>query len=208
MKNSLSKPPAEAAGSFDLGSLIGQRKAFSLIAGRCSAAEAAAIRRMREERVYQASKLTWKEFCPRHLHMSRSQAGHLIRLLEEFGPDYFELMQLTRISRDEYRAIAHAVKDGHIHWQSEAIALLPENSGKVAAAVAGLREAAKPAEDHAGPPAPAMDTLKQRSDEVVAGWSRLVESRAMLPPSERQQLKNLIAKMRQELQRLENQVWG
>lgn len=85
--------------------------------------------------------------------MSRSQADHLIQLLEEFGPDYFELTQLTRIATEAYRAIAPAVKDGHIHWQSEAIALLPVNSERVAAAVAGVREA--------------MDALKRHTDQVV-----------------------------------------
>jgi hypothetical protein len=39
MKNPLSKEPAEAAGSFEFGAIIGQRQAFGLIAGRCSAAE-------------------------------------------------------------------------------------------------------------------------------------------------------------------------
>jgi hypothetical protein len=44
MKQSISKKPAEASGSFELGGVLGQHKAFGLIAGRCSAAEAAAIR--------------------------------------------------------------------------------------------------------------------------------------------------------------------
>jgi len=206
--NQPANQPAEAAGSFDLGTLLGQRKAFGLIAGRCSAAEAETIRRLRQERLYEASKLNWEQFCQTHLGMCRTQADRLIRLLEQFGPDYFELSQLTRIAPEAYRAIAHAVKDGHIHWQSEAIALLPENSEKVAAAVAGLREAAKPAEENADPPAPPLEALKRRGDEVVVECFKLVQSRAALPPFERQQLKNLIGRMRRELQRLENQVWG
>ena len=63
MKSSISKKPTEAAGSFELGGVLGQRKAFGLIAGRCSAAEAAAIRRIREERLYQASKLPGRSFA-------------------------------------------------------------------------------------------------------------------------------------------------
>jgi hypothetical protein len=220
MKTPLSKQPAEPAGSFELGGVLGQRKAFGLIAGRCSAAEAAAIRRLREERLYQASKLNWKQFCPLHLGMSRTQADHLILLLEEFGPVYFEVTQLMRVSAETYRAIAPAVKDGHIHWQNEAIALLPENSEKVAAAVAGLRDAAKaegsPAETPAETRQPAasdaregtMNALKQRADQLVAEWARLVAVRVTFPPQQRQTMKNLIGRTRLEMERLERQVWN
>jgi hypothetical protein len=219
MKSSLPKKPAEAAGLFELGGVLGQRKAFGLIAGRCSAAEAAAIRRIREERLHQASKLTWREFCPRHLGMSRSQADHLIQLLEEFGPEFFEVTQLTRIPPEAYRAIAPSVRDGHIHWRSEAIALLPENSEKVAAAVAGLRDAARAEASPTEPketaaPAPtdnregAMNALKQRADQVVAEWAKLVALRAGFPPAERQTMKNLIGRTRLEMERLERQVWN
>lgn len=206
----LSKKPAEEAGSFDLGSLIGQRKAFGVIAGRCSAAEAAAIRRIRNERLYEATKLPWTAFCPAHLGMCRKQADRLIHRLEEFGPDYFEVKQLTRIPEEAYRAIAASVKNGHIYWRNEAIALLPENSAKVAQAVAGLRaeaDARTPSEPEK-PPAGRFDALRARTDEVVSEWSRQVAGRVALPPAERQTLKNLIGKARHELQRLEYQVWG
>jgi hypothetical protein len=217
MRQSISKKPAEAAGSFELGTMIGQRKAFGLIAGRCSAAEAAAIRRIREERLYQASKLSWIEFCPRHLGMCRAQADRLIRLLEEFGADYFDVAQLTRVPPEAYRAIAPAVKDGHIHWQNEAIALLPENSERVAAAVAGLREVARAAASPAEPEqtaAPAddresaMNALKQRTDQVVAEWAKLVAVRVSFPPAQRQTMKNMIGRTRAEMERLERQVWN
>lgn len=163
MKNSISKQTAEAAGSYELGAVVGQRKAFSLIAGRCSAAEAAAIRRLREERLYLASKLSWKQFCPRHLGMSRSQADHVIQLLDEFGPDYFEVTQLTRAPLETYRAIAPAVKNGHIHWGNETIALVPENSERIGAAVKGLLEAAR---SEAGP-AEAVDASSAAPDSLA-----------------------------------------
>jgi hypothetical protein len=217
MNKSISAKLVEAAGSLELGRLLGQQAAFGLIAGRCSAAEAAAIRRLREERLYAASKLNWKQFCPLHLGMSRTQADHLILLLEEFGPEYFEVTQLTRVSAEGYRAIAPAVRDGHIHWQSEAIALLPENSEKVAAAVAGLRDAAKaevsPAQtkEHAAAPDAregTMNALKQRADQLVAEWARLVAVRVTFPPQQRQTMKNLIGRTRLEMERLERQVWN
>lgn len=230
MSKSITKDPLGATGSFELGKVVGQQEAFGLVAGRCSAAAAAALRRIREERIYKASGLSWHEFCPRHLGMSRTQADRLIGQFEEFGPEFFELTQLTRIPPVAYRAIAHAVKDRQIHWQGEAIALIPENSARVAAAVAGLREAARPAasEPAIEPPPPqlpaqsapipaapipaasnrdAIEVLKLRSVAIVAEWSKLVALRCAFAPEDRQAMRNTIGRTRQDLERLERQVW-
>jgi hypothetical protein len=211
MENSDSKKLTEAPGSFELGIFLGQRKAFGVVAGRSSAAEAVSIRRIREERLYQASGLHWEQFCKVHLSMSRAQADRLIRYLDEFGPEYFELTQLTRISPDAYRAIAPAVKDGHIHWQNEAIALLPENSDKVAAAVAALRDAAK---SDTAPDSPMegtdlvdhMNDLKRRGDLVAAEWRELVERHDHFAPGQQQLMRHLISQTRQDLEHLEYQA--
>ena len=48
---------------------------------------------------------------------------------------------MTRVSPETFRAIAPAIQDGALHYQGEVIALNPENSHRVAAAVAGLRSA-------------------------------------------------------------------
>jgi len=133
---------AESAELLDLGVVLGQNNTFALLAGRCSAAQAAAMRRVREERIYKCCSGSWEAFCGAYLKISRSEADKLIRLLEEFGPRYFEVAQLTRISPEAYRAIAPAVEDGALHHNGEAIELNPENAGKVAAAVAELRRAA------------------------------------------------------------------
>ncbi len=76
-----------------LGKVLGQSVAFGIVAGPCSAAQAAAIRQARNEKIHASVGLTWKEFCPRHLKMGRTQADVFISLLEEFGPDYFERTQ-------------------------------------------------------------------------------------------------------------------
>jgi hypothetical protein len=96
---------------------------------------------MRDEKLYKRCAPSWNEFCPKYLNISRVEADRTIRLLEEFGPQYFDLSQLTRISADTYRAIAPAVKDGALHVNGETIELIPENSQKVSAAVADLRQA-------------------------------------------------------------------
>ena len=127
---------------FILGEILGNRRAFSSVAGRCSAAEAACLQRIRDEKLYASRSKTWDEFCPKFLGMSRANANRVIGYLEEFGPCYFVLNQLTRVTPAEFRAIAENVKDSSVHWQGEIIALIPENAGKVAEAVDALRQTA------------------------------------------------------------------
>jgi len=83
----------------------------------------------------------WDDFCPKYLNMSRGEADRIIRLLDEFGPAYFEVSQLRRISAGTFRAIAPAVSDGVLHHKGEAIPLDAGNSYKVAAAIAEMRSA-------------------------------------------------------------------
>jgi hypothetical protein len=125
----------------EAGIALGQTNAFALIAGRCSAAQAEGIRRLREQKLYKRCTETWEDFCPKYLKMSRVEADRSIRLLEEFGPAYFELSQLTRVSAESYRAIAPHIENGVLHHNGEAIELNVENSRKVAAAVAEMRSA-------------------------------------------------------------------
>lgn len=141
MKNTIPELPAEAAELLDLGSVLGQNLSFSLVSGRCSAAQAAALRTLRETKLYRRVTPDWREFCPRYLRMSRAQVDHLIRLLEEFGPGYFEVAQLTRVSPETYRAIAPSVKNGVLQYQGNSIELSVENSRRVVAAVAEMRRA-------------------------------------------------------------------
>ena len=139
MEKTLSDLPAEDAELLDLGSVLGQNLTFGLVAGRCSAAQAASLRRLREERLYKRVAPNWREFCPTFLKMSRTQADQVIQLLDEFGPGYFELAQLTRVSAETYRAIAPSIQEGVLHSHDDAIELTVENSRKVAAAVAEFR---------------------------------------------------------------------
>src|SRR5947207_15266108 len=113
-----------------VGRLLGRREAFTIIAARCSAADAANLRQLRDQKNYLDCK-DWDEFCGQHLHMSKDSANRVIRLLETYGPQYFELAQLTRISPETYRAIAPSIKDGVLHKEGEAIALIPENADRV-----------------------------------------------------------------------------
>jgi hypothetical protein len=166
---------AAGAGEFELGETLGRRRAFGAMAGRCSAADAACIKRIRDEKLFKHRCASWLEFCQKYLGMSSRSADRTIRLLEEHGPDYFELAQLTQISPHEFRAIAPAVKDGAVHLNGEAIALIPQNSDKVADAVAALRQAAKtPAPSESKPAIDALPSLESRGLKLAQDFDALL----------------------------------
>ena len=131
-------PPVEDQAAFDLGEMLRRRQIFGTLAGRCSAADAECLRRMRQQKLYRSRATSWNGFCPKFLGMTSRHANRIIRHLEEFGASYFELAQLTRITPEQFREIAPAIRDRHIHAQGEEIALIPANAEKIAAAVAHL----------------------------------------------------------------------
>ena len=51
----------------EVGRLMGRREAFAAVSGRCSAAEAESLRRLRDEKAYREFGLTWEEFCEKRL---------------------------------------------------------------------------------------------------------------------------------------------
>jgi hypothetical protein len=171
-----------------LGRLLGRREAFNIVAARCSAADAALLRQMREEKLYLTLCSDWDEFCSKHLHMRKSNANRIIQLLNEFGPQYFEVAQLTRISPETYRALAPSIRDGALHTENEAIALIPENADKVAAAVAELRKpAVKPAPDP-------IAALRERCDEIVKRFAE-IEAAGEHPGALREALRDVLIQL-------------
>jgi hypothetical protein len=199
--DTVSNLSAEDAKLMELGFALGQNHTFGLLAGRCSAAQAQGIRRLREERVYRRCCEKWDDFCPKYLKMSRGEADRTVRLLEEFGPAYFELSQLTRISATTFRAIAPAVSDGVLRHNGEAIALTPENSQKVAAAVAEMRSALP--KKSVGSSEPEQDTLRRIQDSA----RRCAEGLAELDKISRDEhLGTMRIHLRNELTRLRDQM--
>ena len=159
MKKSMTvqRQPEETVLGF--GKVLGQSVAFGTVAGRCSAAQAAAIRQARNDKIHVSLGLTWREFCPQHLKMSGSQADVIVSLLEEFGPEYFEHTQSVRISAGTYRLVAPFLQDKSLHVDGEVLELNSANVQKVAGSVRGSRKALMPPATPA-PPAPlASDRL-------------------------------------------------
>jgi hypothetical protein len=106
MDDSKDTLPAGDTGGIALGVMLGSRRAFAAVSGRCSAADAECLRRVGDEKLHLSRAATWEEFCPNQLGLSGAQANRIIRNLEEFGPDYIEVAQLTRTTPEQYRAIA------------------------------------------------------------------------------------------------------
>jgi hypothetical protein len=142
MNDQIPKLSEADAELLELGAVLGQNHAFGLVAGRCSAAQAQALRQLREEKKYKRCLDDWRRFCSEYLNISGAQADKIIALVEKYGPGYFELAQLTRISPQTYEVVAPAVQDGALHFNGEAIQLDPENARRVAKAVAQLRRQA------------------------------------------------------------------
>ncbi|HLH15564.1 MAG TPA: hypothetical protein VKX45_00010 [Bryobacteraceae bacterium] len=148
MNNEITKPPSN---EIEVARMLGARHAFGLVAGRCSAADAAILRDIRDNKKFLSFAPTWDEFCEKHAHLSKSHANRLIRYLNELGPAYFTLAQLTRITPEEFRALAPSVKDNALEFRGEAIALIEENAGRLTEAVGVLRQPAAPEASTAEP---------------------------------------------------------
>jgi len=185
----------------DLGTWIGRKQAFGLIAGRCSAADAKCLREIRESKRYRDTGLSWEEFCPKYLGMSRAQADKIIRQLEEFGEAFFHLAGLTRITEQNYRLIAAAVNENGVEYQGTRIAIAAENAVRLAAAVEGLLLAAKPGV--AAPDSAAVSDVQKaanRMRDLLAELRRLTE--AQLEAGDGEQLSELIASSREHLEQM------
>jgi hypothetical protein len=133
-------------GADELNRWLGRREAFGAVAGRCSAADVECMKRIRDGRLFLSCAKDWEEFCDKFLHISKSKANHLIALRERYGDAYFLIMQMTRISEADYRAIAPAVSEQGIECNGEFIPLRPENTERIATAVASLVAAATKSE--------------------------------------------------------------
>ena len=170
--------PAEVTELLNLGLALGMNQAFGLVAGRCSAAQAAAFCRIREENLYKRFTSDWREFCPQVLHLSAAQVDRIIRLWKEFGPGIFELSQLTRISEATYRELEPLIRDGALHFNGEAIELDPENARQIAAAVAELRRDYMSAKEKPETTLPErLSALEKRGEALAAEFNKLAQQK-------------------------------
>jgi hypothetical protein len=189
----------------ELGIVLGQRRAFAMVAGRCSAAQAECLRKIRDEKIYMKFAPNWDEYCRRHLKMSKRTADRVIGLLKKLGALYFETAALTGITPAEYARIEHAIQQDGIHIGSEVIALIPGNASRAVDAVAHLQaesnaaEAAKPA----APVEEQLRDLEKRGRQLCASFHQLDK---IANRSERQWLIDSIEKVSKMFGRLKGEL--
>jgi hypothetical protein len=193
-----SKKPASDA--LEFGKMIGRRQTFSQVAGKCSAADAECLKKTRDQKLYLGFAKSWEACCTKHIGMSRANAERIIGLLEEFGPAYFEVAQLTRVSPETFRQLAPSIHDGTLHHQGEAIALLPENAARVALVVGEHRKAVRPPRTLDAPVDARLDALEARCNRLLAEFEEL--SGAWRDNGDRLMLGSVLARTRSALARL------
>ena len=147
----------------DLGRLLGQRRAFAAVGGRCSAAHAQLLRRIRDDKLYRAVAPSWRRFCGTHLAITCRHADRLIALLNRFGPTYFEISQLVGLSPRQYLAIQPVLHEHSVLVNGEAISLIPENAPKVLEAVGQLLRETR----RTKPREPAPETVRARAADLT-----------------------------------------
>ena len=194
--------PSQVDDLLAVGMLLGQNQAFGFLGGRCSAAQAESIRRLRNEKLYKRVTEHWKAFCPQYLKMSGTQADSIIRLWQEFGAGYFEVAQLTRVSPETYRALEPAVNQGVLNVNGEQIELTVENSRKVAAAVSEIRRSLPPkkAEPELG-----LDERIRRFDKLCTA---VIDEFTAIPRTSREPtriLKSALARLHSALTEFRNE---
>ena len=123
----------------DLGNWLGRGQAFSLIANKCSAAQAQCVKTIREQGAYKS------------LGVSRPHADQLIRRLDQFGAAYFHLAEIMRISPDSFRRITPAIQEDSIEIAGKLVPFSPENALKIKQAVLALAAGQPARPPHSNP---------------------------------------------------------
>jgi hypothetical protein len=189
----------------ELGVALGQRRAFGMVAGRCSAARAECMRKIRDQKTFLKFASSWEEFCVKYLKIPRRTADYDIGLLKKHGPLYFETRALTGISPAEFERIKGAIQPDGIHIGNEVIALIPENTERAIEAVAQLQ-----AEASAAPGAPAPEGAAQQIAELEKRARKLYESFHQAAKAanlvERESLLRVIQKVQELINRLDLEI--
>jgi hypothetical protein len=184
---------------FDLGAWLGRKQAFTLLAGRCSAATVVCLRKIREGKRYRALGLTWEEFCRQRAGVSRAWADKVIQQLEQLGPAWFELSSVTRITPDQFRQIADAVTDEGLSYAGDTIEIIPENAPMLAQAIEILTS--PPADEFLPePPDRTLARAERSMRSALADLERLAAMR--LDTADQEKLSFTLSAARDTLERI------
>jgi uncharacterized protein YPO0396 len=158
----------------EAGAWVGRQQAFAVIASKCSAAQAAALKEIKESRSYEQLGLSWEEFALQYVGVGRERADALIRQYAEFGEAYFRLSRIARISPATYRQVAPTVENDTVEIDGEKLDLTLPNAVKIRAAIRKMRDQLNQAREAAGLRQPlALTDLRNRLDALVEEARRL-----------------------------------
>jgi hypothetical protein len=130
----------DAPANLDLSRWTGELEHYipDAVAGDERAAQVAALRQIRDARLYAGLTRTWDEFCERHLMISRRSIDRNIRRLKEFGPAFFRVAAAIPIASQEYRLIrGHICLEG-VRFDGEVVPFKRSSRPRLAAAVTEL----------------------------------------------------------------------
>jgi hypothetical protein len=159
--------------AFEVGAWTGRRQAFALVAGRCSAADADILAKIREEKLFRSMEPSWDAFCSKRLGLTRSYVDRIIRQYKELGPAFAKLNSFTQIKPSEYRRIAGAITEDGLAFGGEVIALEPENAPQLAEAVQALRTDATAEADSPDSAEQAFAKAEKSVKVAIAEFQRL-----------------------------------
>ena len=183
---------ASEPGEFDLGTWLGRRQAFGLMAGKSAAADVDCLRHIRDTKSYKSKCRDWGEFCAQYIGASKTHVNRMIQCLDKFGPQFFELTQLTRVSPQAFDAIAPHLTDEGLTLDGETFALRADNSRQVAAAVAELRKRAE-----ASPEKSPSQILEERFEDLIR---RVISTGEALDSVEKRVIVELLSRLNQSVQ--------
>lgn len=111
---------------------IGRHDALGIVNGLVSSAWAAILKQLRDSKAHQAFGIDRDRFCTTYLNMSRMQVDKTIATYEEFGPVYFNLNRVVKISREKFRMIAgHVTDEGEIDLGDEKVSITKQNADRI-----------------------------------------------------------------------------
>ncbi|SPE37410.1 hypothetical protein SBA6_70052 [Candidatus Sulfopaludibacter sp. SbA6] len=158
----------------DFGSKIGRQQAFAVIANRCTASQALALKQMKESRAYEKLGLTFEQFCIEYVGLSRSQVDRIIAQLDELGESFYHLRELAPLSPEAFRSIADKVDGETIEIDGVKVPITPENAPKIRTAIAALRASLRDARHINRRYSPPVSDLRLRLDALVDDAAKLI----------------------------------
>jgi hypothetical protein len=148
----------------EAGAWIGRQQAFAAIASKCAAAQARALKEIKEARYYDSLDVNWADFCEQYAGISRSWADTIISRLDELGDNYFRLCEIAQISPDTYRQISGHVTPESIELDGESVPLTRSNSARIRAALKRLRGELASARGEKSEADPTLDEMIRKFD--------------------------------------------